>query len=59
VSGGGNAKEVGHSLGGELFEVAVYSQPSGSQTFSKKFEKPLDKPPIICYNVNVIKGNTP
>ena len=28
------------------------------KTFSKKFEKPLDKPKKVCYNINVNKGKT-
>ena len=38
------------------FEYLITLENKNSKTF---FKKPLDKIPIVCYNVNVIKGQDP
>ena len=38
------------------FEYLITLENKNSKTF---FKKPLDKIPLLCYNVNVIKGQDP
>jgi hypothetical protein len=38
-----------------MYVIKSGSQPQGSKKFLRNFQKPLDKPQRVCYNMYVLK----